>query len=405
MMDINKIRADFPILAREVYGRPLVYFDNAATSQKPQCVMDKITEMYTTVNSNVHRGVHYLSQVATDEHEAARKTVQRFINANSPDEIVFTRGATESINLVASSFCRTFCEPGDEILITAMEHHSNIVPWQIQADIRGLKIKVIPINNDGELIMEEFEKLISPRTKLIAATHISNVLGTINPIDEIIRIAHSHNIPVLIDAAQSVQHAKVDVQKIDCDFLVFSSHKVYGPTGVGVLYGKEEWLNALPPYQGGGEMIENVTFEKTTFNKLPFKFEAGTPDFVGTAALATALNYINSIGLDNIAHHEDELLKYATEKMLQIPGMRIIGTAKEKCSVISFLVDDIHPYDIGTLLDKMGIAIRTGHHCAEPLMKELGIDGTARVSFAFYNTKEEVDLFIAGLKRIVSMFS
>jgi cysteine desulfurase/selenocysteine lyase len=405
MIDINKIRTDFPILAREVYGKPLVYLDNAATTQKPQCVMDKITEMYTTVNSNVHRGVHYLSQAATDEHEAARKTVQRFINANIPEEIVFTRGATESINLVASSFCRSFCKEGDEILITAMEHHSNIVPWQIQADIRGLKIKVIPINKDGELIMEEFEKLISPRTKLIAATHISNVLGTINPIDEIIRIAHSHNIPVLIDAAQSVQHAKVDVQKIDCDFLVFSSHKIYGPTGVGVLYGKEEWLNALPPYQGGGEMIESVSFEKTTFNKLPFKFEAGTPDFVGTAALATALNYINSIGLDNIAHHEDELLKYATEKMLQIPGMRIIGTAKEKCSVISFLVDDIHPYDIGTLLDKMGIAIRTGHHCAEPLMKELGIDGTARVSFAFYNTKEEVDLFIAGLKRIVSMFS
>lgn len=405
MIDINKIRTDFPILAREVYGKPLVYLDNAATTQKPQCVMDKITEMYSTVNSNVHRGVHYLSQAATDEHEAARKTVQRFINANIPEEIVFTRGATESINLVASSFCRSFCKEGDEILITAMEHHSNIVPWQIQADIRGLKIKVIPINKDGELIMEEFEKLISPRTKLIAATHISNVLGTINPIDEIIRIAHSHNIPVLIDAAQSVQHAKVDVQKIDCDFLVFSSHKIYGPTGVGVLYGKEEWLNALPPYQGGGEMIESVSFEKTTFNKLPFKFEAGTPDFVGTAALATALNYINSIGLDNIAHHEDELLKYATEKMLQIPGMRIIGTAKEKCSVISFLVDDIHPYDIGTLLDKMGIAIRTGHHCAEPLMKELGIDGTARVSFAFYNTKEEVDLFIAGLKRIVSMFS
>ena len=405
MMDINKIRADFPILAREVYGRPLVYFDNAATSQKPQCVMDKITEMYTTVNSNVHRGVHYLSQVATDEHEAARKTVQRFINANSPDEIVFTRGATESINLVASSFCRTFCEPGDEILITAMEHHSNIVPWQIQADMYGLSVKVAPINKDGELILEEFEKLISPRTKLIALTHISNVLGTVNPVNEIVKIAHNHKIPVLIDAAQSVQHTKVDVQKIDCDFLVFSSHKVYGPTGVGVLYGKEEWLNALPPYQGGGEMIENVTFEKTTFNKLPFKFEAGTPDFVGTAALATALNYINSIGLDNIAHHEDELLKYATEKMLQIPGMRIIGTAKEKCSVISFLVDDIHPYDIGTLLDKMGIAIRTGHHCAEPLMKELGIDGTARVSFAFYNTKEEVDLFLAGLKRIVSMFS
>lgn len=369
MIDINKIRTDFPILAREVYGKPLVYLDNAATTQKPQCVMDKITEMYSTVNSNVHRGVHYLSQAATDEHEAARKTVQRFINANIPEEIVFTRGATESINLVASSFCRSFCKEGDEILITAMEHHSNIVPWQIQADIRGLKIKVIPINKDGELIMEEFEKLISPRTKLIAATHISNVLGTINPIDEIIRIAHGHNIPVLIDAAQSVQHAKVDVQKIDCDFLVFSSHKIYGPTGVGVLYGKEEWLNGLPPYQGGGEMIESVSFEKTTFNKLPFKFEAGTPDFVGTAALATALDYVSSIGLDNIAEYESELLRYATEKMLNLPGIKIIGTAQHKSSVISFVFNKIHPYDIGTLLDKMGIAVRTGHHCAEPLMK------------------------------------
>jgi cysteine desulfurase/selenocysteine lyase len=404
-MDITEIRADFPILSREVYGKPLVYFDNAATSQKPQCVIDKIAEMYTTVNSNVHRGVHYLSQAATDEHEAARTTVQKFINAFSPNEIVFTRGATESINLVASSFCHKFCKEGDEILITAMEHHSNIVPWQIQAEERGLNLKVAPINSEGELLIDEFEKLISDKTKLIALTHISNVLGTINPIKELIDIAHKYNVPILIDAAQSVQHAKVDVQELDCDFLVFSSHKVYGPTGVGVLYGKEKWLNELPPYQGGGEMISSVSFEKTTFNKLPFKFEAGTPDFVGTAALATALNYVNSIGLDNIAHHEDELLKYATNQMLQIPGMRIIGTAKEKCSVISFLVDDIHPYDIGTLLDKMGIAIRTGHHCAEPLMKELGIDGTARVSFAFYNTKEEVDLFIAGLKRIVSMFS
>jgi cysteine desulfurase/selenocysteine lyase len=404
MMDINKIRADFPILAREVYGRPLVYFDNAATSQKPQCVMDKITEMYTTVNSNVHRGVHYLSQVATDEHEAARKTVQRFINANSPDEIVFTRGATESINLVASSFCRTFCEPGDEILITAMEHHSNIVPWQIQADMYGLSVKVAPINKDGELILEEFEKLISPRTKLIALTHISNVLGTVNPVNEIVKIAHNHKIPVLIDAAQSVQHTKVDVQKIDCDFLVFSSHKVYGPTGVGVLYGKEEWLNALPPYQGGGEMIENVTFEKTTFNKLPFKFEAGTPDFVGTTALATALNYVASIGLDNISQYEQELLDYATEKFQALPGIRIIGTAKQKSSVISFLIGDIHPYDVGTLLDKMGIAVRTGHHCAEPLMHVMGVEGTIRASFAFYNTKEEIDILIKGLERIIKMF-
>ena len=404
-MDITKIRADFPILSREVYGKPLVYFDNAATSQKPQCVIDKIAEMYTTVNSNVHRGVHYLSQAATDEHEAARTTVQKFINAFSPNEIVFTRGATESINLVASSFCHKFCKEGDEILITAMEHHSNIVPWQIQAEELGLKIKVAPINTDGELLVDEFENKISSKTKLIAVTHISNVLGTINPIKRLIEIAHKYNVPILIDAAQSVQHAKVDVQELDCDFLVFSSHKVYGPTGVGVLYGKEKWLNELPPYQGGGEMISSVSFEKTTFNKLPFKFEAGTPDFVGTAALATALDYVTSIGLDNIARHEDELLKYATERMLQIPGMRIIGTAKEKCSVISFLVDDIHPYDMGTLLDKMGIAIRTGHHCAEPLMRELGIDGTARVSFAFYNTKEEVDLFLAGLKRIVSMFS
>ena len=399
------MRADFPILSREVYGKPLVYFDNAATSQKPQCVIDKIAEMYTTVNSNVHRGVHYLSQAATDEHEAARTTVQKFINAFSPNEIVFTRGATESINLVASSFCHKFCKEGDEILITAMEHHSNIVPWQLQAEELGLKIKVAPINDEGELLIDELEKLISNNTKLIAVTHISNVLGSINPIDKIIEIAHSYNVPILIDAAQSVQHAKVDVQKLDCDFLVFSSHKVYGPTGVGVLYGKEKWLNELPPYQGGGEMIENVSFEKTTFNHLPFKFEAGTPDFVGTAALAAALNYVTSIGLDNIASHEDELLRYATEKMSTIPGMRIIGTAKNKSSVISFLIDNIHPYDIGTLLDKMGIAVRTGHHCAEPLMKELGIDGTVRASFAFYNTKEEVDIFLSGLKRIVAMFS
>lgn len=404
-MDITEIRANFPILSREVYGKPLVYFDNAATSQKPQCVIDKIAEMYTTVNSNVHRGVHYLSQAATDEHEAARTTVQKFINAFSPNEIVFTRGATESINLVASSFCHKFCKEGDEILITAMEHHSNIVPWQLQAEELGLKIKVAPINDEGELLIDELEKLISNNTKLIAVTHISNVLGSINPIDKIIEIAHSYNVPILIDAAQSVQHAKVDVQKLDCDFLVFSSHKVYGPTGVGVLYGKEKWLNELPPYQGGGEMIENVSFEKTTFNHLPFKFEAGTPDFVGTAALAAALNYVTSIGLDNIASHEDELLRYATEKMSTIPGMRIIGTAKNKSSVISFLIDNIHPYDIGTLLDKMGIAVRTGHHCAEPLMKELGIDGTVRASFAFYNTKEEVDALIHGLKRIVSMFS
>jgi cysteine desulfurase/selenocysteine lyase len=402
--DIEKIRAEFPILSREVYGHPLVYLDNAATTQKPVCVMDKITEMYTTVNANVHRGVHFLSQAATEEHEASRRTVQQFINAASADEIVFTRGATESINMVASSFCSRFCTEGDEILITAMEHHSNIVPWQLQGEKQGLKLRVAPINEEGELLLDELEKLISTRTKLIAVTHISNVLGTINPIKEIIQLAHRHDIPVLIDAAQSVQHTKVDVQALDCDFLVFSSHKIYGPTGVGVLYGKERWLNAIPPYQGGGEMIETVTFEKTTFNKLPYKFEAGTPDYIGTAALATALDYVSALGIEEIAHYEHELLTYATEKLLQVPGLRIIGTAGNKSSVISFLVDGIHPYDMGTLLDRMGIAVRTGHHCAEPLMRQLGVDGTVRASFAFYNTKEEVDLLVKGILRIVKMF-
>ena len=328
----------------------------------------------------------------------------RFINAASENEIVFTRGATESINLVASSYCRAFCHAGDEILITAMEHHSNIVPWQLQADIFGLKLKVAPMNEKGELLLEEFEKLITPRTKIIAVTHISNVLGTINPIEKIVATAHKFDIPVLIDAAQSVQHCGVDVQQIDCDFLVFSSHKIYGPTGVGVLYGKERWLNALPPYQGGGEMIATVSFEKTTFNRLPFKFEAGTPDFVGTAALATALDYVSLIGLDNIAAYEHELLQYATEQMLTIPGLRILGTASQKSSVISFLVDGMHPYDLGTLLDKMGIAVRTGHHCAEPLMRVLGVDGTVRASFAFYNTKAEVDLLVKAIDRIAKMF-
>ena len=403
-LEISKIRADFPILSREVYGKPLVYFDNAATTQKPQCVMDKINEMYTTVNANVHRGVHFLSQAATDEHEASRRRVQEFINAASPNEIVFTRGATESINLVASSFCRKFCSEGDELLITAMEHHSNIVPWQLQCDYWGLKLVVVPINMEGELLLDELEKKITSRTKIIAVAHISNVLGTVNPIDQIVEIAHRHNIPVLIDAAQSVQHRKVDVQAIDCDFLVFSSHKVYGPTGVGVLYGKEKWLDALPPYQGGGEMISSVSFQKTTFNSLPFKFEAGTPDFVGTAALATAIDYVSSLGLENIDRYEHELLVYATEKLLTVPGLRILGNAGNKSSVISFLVDGIHPYDMGTLLDKMGIAVRTGHHCAEPLMRELGVEGTVRASFAFYNTGEEIDLLLKGIKRIVKMF-
>lgn len=403
-MDIIEIRHDFPILQREVYGKPLVYLDNAATTQKPRCVVEKIDEMYFTLNSNVHRGVHFLSQEATQAHENARKTVQKFIGAASESEIVFTRGTTESINLVASSFCRAFCKEDDEILITAMEHHSNIVPWQLQADIRGVKLRVAPINEKGELWLDEFEKKISPRTKLISVTHISNVLGTINPIDEIIRIAHKHDIPVLIDAAQSVQHIGVNVQQLDCDFLVFSSHKIYGPTGVGVLYGKEKWLNAMPPYQGGGEMIANVSFEKTTYNEIPFKFEAGTPDFVGTTALASALDYVAGLGIDNIAAYEKELLDYATERLSSMDGMRIFGEAQNKSSVLSFLVKDIHPYDVGTLLDKMGIAVRTGHHCAEPLMNFFGVPGTVRASFAFYNTREEIDLLANAIERIVKMF-
>lgn len=403
-MDIIELRHDFPILQREVYGKPLVYLDNAATTQKPRCVVEKIDEMYFTLNSNVHRGVHFLSQEATQAHENARKTVQKFIGAASESEIVFTRGTTESINLVASSFCRAFCKEDDEILITAMEHHSNIVPWQLQADIRGVKLRVAPINEKGELRLDEFEKKISPRTKLISVTHISNVLGTINPIDEIIRIAHEHDIPVLIDAAQSVQHIGVNVQQLDCDFLVFSSHKIYGPTGVGVLYGKEKWLNAMPPYQGGGEMIANVSFEKTTYNEIPFKFEAGTPDFVGTTALASALDYVAGLGIDNIAAYEKELLDYATERLSSMDGMRIFGEAQNKSSVLSFLVKDIHPYDVGTLLDKMGIAVRTGHHCAEPLMNFFGVPGTVRASFAFYNTREEIDLLANAIERIVKMF-
>ncbi len=402
--DVHKIRADFPILSREVHGHPLVYLDNAATTQKPRQVLEKITEVYTAANGNVHRGVHSLSQAATSQFEASRETVRRFINAASINEIVFTKGATEAINLVASSFCSSQCSAGDEVLITAMEHHSNIVPWQLQRERMGIRLKVAPITPSGELIMEEFERLISRRTKLIAVTHVSNVLGTVNPVGEIVRIAHQHGVPVLIDAAQSVPHTEVNVQALDCDFLTFSAHKVYGPTGVGLLYAKEEWLNALPPYQGGGEMIEGVTFEETTFNRPPFKFEAGTPDFVGSAALGTALDYLTAIGLERVERYEKELLDYATDRLLAIPGLRIVGTAKEKSSVISFLVEGIHPYDLGTLLDGMGIAVRTGHHCAEPLMHTLGIDGTVRASFAFYNTREEVDRLAEGIERIAKMF-
>ena len=404
MINVNDIRADFPILSLQVHGKPLVYLDNGATTQKPLCVIDKIREMYCSVNANVHRGVHFLSQAATDEHEASRRTVQEFIGAASSNEIVFTRGTTEAINLISSSFCREFCKPGDEVIISAMEHHSNIVPWQLQEAISGIKLRILPISDEGEILLEELEKLISSRTKLIAVTHVSNVLGTITPIEKIIETAHRYDIPVLVDAAQSVQHIPVDVQRMDCDFLVFSSHKIYGPTGMGVLYGKEKWLDKLPPYQGGGEMIATVSFEKTTFAGLPFKFEAGTPDYVGSTALATALKYISRIGIENIAKHEQGVLAYATEQLLSIDKLKIYGTSKNKCSVISFLVEGVHHYDMGVLLDTMGIAVRTGHHCAEPLMRRLGVEGTVRASFAMYNTREEVDVLVNGIRRIVKMF-
>lgn len=403
-MNIEEIRSDFPILSTTVYGKPLIYLDNGATTEKPRCVVEEMTKIYYTTNANVHRGVHYLSQQATDLAEESRVVVQQFINAKHSHEIIFTRGTTESINLVAHSFCRQFCNEGDEIIISAMEHHANIVSWQLQEPIRGIKLKVIPINEKGELMLDEMEKLISPKTRLISVTHVSNVLGTVNPVDQITEIAHKHNIPVLIDAAQSVQHMTLDVQKLDCDFLVFSGHKVYGPNGVGVLYGKEKWLNQMPPYQGGGEMIKTVSFKESTFNELPFKFEAGTPDYPGVIALATALKYIKNIGLDSIKAYEDELLRYCTDELLKIEGLRIYGTSDKKSSVISFLVDNIHHYDMGMLLDKMGIAVRTGHHCAQPLMDELGIDGTVRASLAFYNTKEEIDQLVMGVKKVASMF-
>ena len=401
---IDNIRQDFPILKRTIYNKPLVYLDNAATTQKPKTVIKKIEKVYSTINANIHRGVHFLSQEATNAHEEARKTVQQFINAHSSNEIIFTRGTTEAINLIASSFCRANCKLGDEIIVSVMEHHSNIVPWQLQEEISGIKLKVIPFNEIGELKLDEFEKLISPKTKLVSVTHVSNVLGTINPIKKIIETAHAHNIPVLIDAAQSVQHIPIDVQQLDCDFLVFSSHKIYGPTGIGILYGKEKLLDKLPPYQGGGEMIATVSFQKTTFNELPFKFEAGTPDYVGSTALAEALRYITALGLDNIKAYEDDLLHYATEQLSQIENIRFFGTSSHKSSVISFLVGNIHHYDMGMLLDRLGIAVRTGHHCAQPLMNALGIEGTVRASLAFYNTKEEIDILKAGIERVVKMF-
>ncbi|VTY01657.1 Cysteine desulfurase [Prevotella melaninogenica] len=405
MYDITKVRESFPILSRTIYGKPLIYLDNGATTQKPLCVLDAMQEEYLNVNANVHRGVHWMSQQATDLHEAARETVRKFINARSTTEIVFTRGTTESLNLVASSFVEGCMKEGDEVIVSTMEHHSNIVPWQLQEQRKGIVLKVIPMTDEGELLLEEYEKLFTERTKLVSVTQVSNVLGTINPVKEMIRIAHEHGVPVVVDGAQSVPHFAVDVQDLDCDFLAFSGHKVYGPTGVGVLYGKEEWLDRLPPYQGGGEMIERVSFEKTTFERPPLKFEAGTPDYIATHGLATALDYVTSLGMDNILAHEQDLTRYALQQLREIEGMHIYGHRNDSGdAVISFNVGDIHHMDLGTLLDQLGIAVRTGHHCAQPLMDRLGILGTVRASFGLYNTREEVDALVAGIKRIAMMF-
>ena len=405
MYDIEKIREDFPILSREVYGRPLVYLDNAATTQKPLQVLDAMRDEYLNVNANVHRGVHYLSQQATDLHEAAREKVRQFINARKTEEIIFTRGTTEAINLVASSFCFSQMQPGDEVIVSEMEHHSNIVPWQLQAMQRGIVVRHLPITDDGRLVCcDDIATYITERTRLVSIAHVSNVLGTINPVAEIIKMAHERNIPVLVDAAQSAPHMALDVQQLDCDFLAFSGHKMYGPTGIGVLYGKEEWLEKLPPYQGGGEMIDRVSWEKTTFERLPFKFEAGTPDYVATHGLATAIDYLSSVGLDSVEAHEKELTRYCMEQLHAIDGVTIYGPDEPHDAVVSFNVDGIHHLDIGTLLDRLGIAVRTGHHCAQPLMSRLGIQGTVRASFALYNTKEEVDTLAEGLRRVMQMF-
>lgn len=402
--EVDRIRDDFPILSRTVYGKPLVYLDNGATTQKPRAVVEAITEEYYSVNANVHRGVHFLSQRATELHEASRETVRHFINARSTNEIVFTRGTTESINLLAYSYGEACLKAGDEILLSTMEHHSNIVPWQLLQARKGIVLKVIPMNDRGELLLDAYRELFTERTRLVCVAHVSNVLGTVNPVKEMIRTAHSHGVPVLVDGAQSIPHMPVDVQELDADFYVFSGHKVYGPTGVGVLYGKEDWLDRLPPYQGGGEMIQHVSFERTTFNELPFKFEAGTPDYIGTTALARALDYVTALGMDRIAAHEHDLTTYAMERLRQVPGMRIFGEAAEKGSVISFLVGDIHHFDMGTLLDRLGIAVRTGHHCAQPLMQRLGIEGTVRASFGLYNTRQEVDALVDGVVRVSRMF-
>ncbi len=403
---IQQIRADFPILSREVYGKPLVYLDNAATTQKPLCVLDAMREEYLNVNANVHRGVHYLSQQATDLHEAARERVRRFINARKTEEIIFTRGTTEAINLLAASFCESQMQPGDEVLVTEMEHHSNIVPWQLQAQKRGIVVRHLPITDDGLLELSTLNSQLSTKTRLVSIAHVSNVLGTVNPVGQLIKMAHERGIPVLVDGAQSAPHMQIDVQALDCDFFAFSGHKMYGPTGIGVLYGKEEWLEKLPPYQGGGEMIDKVTWERTTFERLPFKFEAGTPDYVATHGLATAIDYIDAIGIDRIQQHEQELTRYCMEQLQTIDGMKIYGPrlSTQKDAVVSFNVGAIHHLDMGTLLDRLGIAVRTGHHCAQPLMDRLGITGTVRASFALYNTKEEVDALVAGIRRVSQMF-
>lgn len=404
MFDVAKIRGDFPILSRTVYNRPLVYLDNSATTQKPRVVVDSIVREYYSENANVHRGVHFLSQQATDLYEQARGRVRTFINAHSDKEIVFTRGTTESLNLVASSFGERFMGEGDEVIISAMEHHSNIVPWQLLQERKGIRLRVIPINDRGELLLDEYEKLFNKRTRIVAVTHVSNVLGTVNPVKQIAAVAHAHGVPVLVDGAQSVPHIAVDVQDMDCDFFVFSGHKVYGPTGIGVLYGKESLLNELPPYQGGGEMIKNVHFEHTEYEDAPLRFEAGTPDYVGAHALAAAIDYVSALGMENIAAHEHSLLAYATERMNCIPGMRIFGRAENKSAVLSFVVGNIHPLDLGTLLDRFGVAVRTGHHCAQPLMERMGVQSMARASFALYNTREEVDTLCESIERITKMF-
>jgi cysteine desulfurase/selenocysteine lyase len=402
--DVDKIRSDFPILSTKVHGKPLCYFDNAATTQKPQIVIDKLVEFYSSMNSNVHRGVHYLSEASTKAYEDSRVKIKDFINASSEKEIIFTKGTTDSINLVAASFGRGKLKDGDEVIITGMEHHSNIVPWQLIAKEKNIKLRVVPITDEGEIIFEEFEKMINEKTKLISVVYVSNSLGTINPVKEIIKTAHGHNIPVLLDGAQAIQHLNVNVRELDCDFFAFSGHKIYGPTGIGVLYGKEVLLNEMPPYQGGGDMISKVTFEETTFNALPYKFEAGTPNIAGVIALGTAIDYIAGIGIDAISKRESELLNYATEKISAIKEVNIIGRAKKKSSVLSFVIDNIHPHDVGTFLDFEGVAVRTGHHCTQPVMDRFGIPATSRASFAFYNTKDEIDVLAGGVKKIIEVF-